>query len=143
RTRRRGAQGGRARPRTRGGRAPEVIGEPGARERATLCADVEHDIEQLTVSAVQIERGIGLELQWDLREDGDGLCHWMLALHVIVEKPGRDHSRYATVELAQFEGEELDQRRVAHLIASAVGEATGLRLYAPPVEDRGGQGESA
>jgi hypothetical protein len=68
---------------------------------------------------------------------------WMLALHVIVERPGRDHSRYATIEIAQFEADELQPRRDAQGIAAAVAKATALPLHAPPLEDRGGQGDSA
>jgi len=99
------------------------------------------NVEELAAAVRRIDSRIGLELQWDLREDDD--MHWMLALHVIVERPGRDHSRYSTVEIAQFEADEIQQRRDAQGIAAAVAEATALPLHAPPIEDRGGQGDSA
>src|SRR5438067_4395213 len=69
-------------------------------------------------------------------------CNWMLALHVIVERPGPYHSRYSTIELVRFEAEDLVQRHEAHRVAAAVAATSGLPLRAPPIEDRGGQGDS-
>jgi hypothetical protein len=99
------------------------------------------DVEELAAAVRRIDSRIGLELQWDLREDDR--THWMLALHVIVARPGPQHSRYSTIEITQLEAGELQQRREAHGIAAAVAEATALPLHAPPIEDRGGQGDSA
>src|SRR5438552_901526 len=101
------------------------------------------NVEQLAAAVRRIDGRIGLELQWDLREDDDMQCDWMLALHVIVERPGPHHSRYSTIELVWFDAQELVQRHEAHRVAAAVAAATELPLHAPPVEDRGGQGDSA
>jgi hypothetical protein len=86
---------------------------------------------------------VALELQWEVREDNDERCYWELELHVIVEVPGPKHSRYSTVRIHPWSAEELDERREAHRVARAVAERTRLVLHAPPVEDQGGQGESA
>jgi hypothetical protein len=86
---------------------------------------------------------VALELQWEVRGDDDERCSWELELHVIVEVPGPTHSRYSTVRIHAWPAEELDERREAHRLARAVAERTRLALHAPPVEDRGGQGESA
>lgn len=104
------------------------------------------EIEQLAAAVRCVDRRIGLELQWETRDDDDALlvrCYWILALHVIIEQPGPAHSRFSTIEVARFEAEELEQRREAHRIAAAVAVETGLPLHAPPVGDRGGQGDSA
>jgi hypothetical protein len=91
-----------------------------------------------------VEPRIGLELQWTLRgDDDDPRCSWMLALAVIVEAPGEHHSRYSTIEIARFEAELLDRRQEAHRIAAAVAAATDLTLHARPLEELGGQGDSA
>lgn len=103
------------------------------------------DVEELAAAVRGVNRRVGLELQWDLSDEDEppfGYARWMLALHVIVARPGPDHSRYSTIALAQLEADQPEQRRDAHRIAAAVAAATALPLHAPPLEDRGGQGDS-
>ena len=77
------------------------------------------DIEQLADRVRRVDDRVGLELQWDLDEDDDMHCNWMLALHAIVERPGPDHSSYSTVEVARFAAEQLEERLRALRIASS------------------------
>ena len=86
---------------------------------------------------------IGLELQWALYEDDDDQTCWALVLHAILELPGWYHSVYSTAELFRWPAETLEHRQHAHRQAQAVATRVNLRLHAPPMEQKGGQGESA
>jgi hypothetical protein len=89
---------------------------------------------------------VGLELQWDLREVedyGPDRTVWIVALHAIVGAAGWEHSRFSTMPLTTFAAETLEERREAHRIAGEAADRLHLPLYAPSVEDHGGQGDSA
>jgi hypothetical protein len=101
------------------------------------------DVDAIVAAARRIADRVAIELQWDLDGDDDDRTRWVLALHVVVARPGPVHSAYSTIELARLPADELDARRVAHRLAGAVADALGLSLQAPPVEDQGGRGESA
>ncbi len=104
-----------------------------------------HELEEEVAAAVRrVEGRVGLELQWSLYEHEDDHTEWMLALHVVVERAGEHHSRYATVEVVALKAEQADARRATHQFAARIAEAVGLpMLHAPCVEDLGGQGGSA
>jgi hypothetical protein len=98
-------------------------------------------IAELVAKVTSAHPRVGLELQWELTGDDDDL-RWELELHVLVEIPGREHSRYSSIRLHAFPGEELEERRAAHRIAFAVAERTRMPLYSPALEERGGEGGS-
>jgi len=93
------------------------------------------DAEQLTAAVLRVDERIGLELQWKSRGgDDDEPYVIMLALHVIVARPGEHHSQYSTIEITRFDAADLDQRRTVHRLAAAVAESTRLPLHTPPLE---------
>jgi hypothetical protein len=100
-------------------------------------------IKKLVAAVRDLDTRVALELQWDTDEDDDMRVSWVLALHVIVGRPGKHHSAYSTVELARMPAETVEERRAAHALAAAVAQETGLAVHAASVESQGGQGGSA
>lgn len=101
------------------------------------------DLAPLVERIGAIEDAVVIELQWGTAGDEDVRLDWVLELHVVIERPSKEHARYSDVDLhVSFPAEALADREAAVAFGRQLAEACELPLHHPDISQQGGWGDS-